>query len=75
ASSHQVRDFLARNRVPYRWLDLEHDPEALRLLSTLGGPSPRLPVVWFPDGSSLEAPAPRALAEKIGMQTQASQPF
>lgn len=75
ASSHQVRDFLARNRVPYHWLDLEHDPEALRLLSTLGGPSPRLPVVWFPDGSSLEAPAPRALAEKIGMRTQASQPF
>lgn len=75
APSHQVRDFLARNRIPYRWLDLERDAEAARLLSTLGPGSPKLPVLWFPDGSSLEAPSPRALAEKVGMKTQASQPF
>lgn len=75
APSHQLRDFLARNRIPYRWLDLERDAEAARLLSTLGQESPKLPLVWFPDGSNLEAPTPRALAEKIGMKTQASQPF
>jgi len=75
ASSHQVKDFLSRNQVPYQWLDIEADSVTKELVEgTLKGEW-RLPVVFFPDGSYLAEPDNRALAEKVGMQTQARQPF
>lgn len=73
--SHEVKDFLSRNRVPYLWLDLEKDAEAAALVDTISSDLTRLPVVFFPDGAALCDPTNRALAEKIGLQTQASQPF
>ena len=79
--SHDVKDFLARNRVPYLWLDIDQDPVACELvdatLASLAGVSAvrRLPVVFFPDGTVLVEPDLRALAEKVGLRTQATQPF
>ncbi len=75
AGSHAVKDFLARNRIPYQWLDIEQDAEARLLVESVESGSHRLPVVFFPDGSHLVQPELRALAEKAGLQTQASQPF
>ena len=49
--SYELRDFLARNRVPYQWIDVEisaNDPETKRLLEALGPESASLPVVLFP---------------------------
>jgi thioredoxin reductase (NADPH) len=74
AKSHVVKDFLSRNQIPYQWMDAEKDEEAGRLMKTLDG-APRLPVVLFPDGSSLSDPSVRDLAEKSGMQTKAARPF
>jgi thioredoxin reductase (NADPH) len=73
--SHAVKDFLARNRIPYQWLDLESDPQAQALVEPLLQPNRRLPVVLFPDGSSLVDPDLRTLATRAGLQTEASQPF
>ena len=75
ATSHNVKDFLALNQVPYRWLDIEKDAEALELVESVGNGERRLPVVFFPDGSVLADPDNRALAEKVGLQTKATQPF
>ncbi len=75
AASHEVKDFLARNRVPYQWLDLEADAAALKLAESASPGRLQLPVVFFPDGEVLLRPELSALAEKIGMQTQAAQPF
>ena len=75
ASCHNVKDFLARNRVPYQWLDIEKDVEARQLVETLNQEELRLPVVFFPDGAVLIAPDNRTLAEKAGLQTRATQPF
>jgi thioredoxin reductase (NADPH) len=75
AASHRVKDFLARNRIPYQWLDLENDAEARTLVTTMNGEDHRLPVVFFPDGSVLIEPDHWTLAGKIGMKTQAAQPF
>lgn len=73
--SHKIKDFLARNRIPYQWLDLEIDPEAQALVeSTVEGDN-RLPVLFFPDGSTMIQPDFRTLAEKVGLQTQATQPY
>ena len=73
--SHQLKEFLARNHVPYQWLDIERETEASVQLKTLGADNRRLPVVLFPDGSSLIQPTSGQLAEKVGFRTKAEQPF
>ncbi len=74
--SHQVKDFLARNQVPYQWLDIELEEEARRLVSYADTTDvPHLPLVLFPDGSRLEQPSNVQVAGKIGLKTQAERPF
>jgi thioredoxin reductase (NADPH) len=73
--SHTAKDFLSRNRIPYQWLDIESDEGARLLVDSVVAGDRRLPVVFFPDGSALIQPDNRALAEKAGLQTQASQPY
>jgi thioredoxin reductase (NADPH) len=75
AGSHNVKDFLARNQIPYQWLDIEQDAQARAMVEGLAAGTPTLPVVFFPDGSSLTAPDLHALAEKLGLHTTAAQPF
>jgi len=73
--SHELKDFLARNNVPYRWLDVEIDPEARVLVEAAGADPARLPVLVFPDGGVLSAPTNREVAERVGMTTRADAPF
>ena len=75
ASSHVVKDFLARNQIPYQWLDIEKDSQAKVLVDAVNKDDHQLPMVFFPDGSVLIAPDIRTLAEKVGLQTRATQPF
>src|SRR5207237_8343912 len=65
--SHDLRDFLARNRVPARWLDVERDGEARELLQVAGVDADRLPVALLEDGSVLERPTVLELAERLGV--------
>ena len=74
-SSHEAKDFLARNRIPYQWLDIEADADARKLVEEAVGEDRRLPVAFFPDGTVLIEPDTQALAEKAGLKTQATQPF
>ena len=73
--SFQAKEFLSRNRVPYEWVDIEHDAPARALAVSLAGDLTRLPIVIFTDGSHLVAPSPPELASKAGMQTHATRPF
>ena len=73
--SHKVKDFLARNRLPYQWLDIEEDPEARILVESTMKDDHRLPVIFFPDGNTLVQPDFRTLAESVGLQTEAKQNF
>src|SRR5262249_45676501 len=68
---HDAKDFLARNRIPYQWLDIDQNPEARALVEGITGPERRLPVLFFPDGSTLIAPSRRDLAIKVGLKTKA----
>jgi thioredoxin reductase (NADPH) len=72
--SHEARDFLARNQVPYRWLDVERDSDARRLLAAANGQA-ELPLVLFPDGSSVSRPDISELAERAGVLRRAQLPF
>jgi thioredoxin reductase (NADPH) len=75
ATSHAVKDLLARNQIPYQWLDLEKDAETEELVHSVDEDQRRLPLVFFPDGSRLSDPDFKTLAEKVGLHTQAKLPF
>jgi thioredoxin reductase (NADPH) len=72
---HRVRSFLSRNHVPYRWLDIAGNEDALNLLKERQLDPEQLPAVLFADGSSLVDPEPDALAARVGLSTQAAQEF
>jgi thioredoxin reductase (NADPH) len=72
----EVKTFLARNHVPYRWLDLDRDAEATRLLDAATAVRPDdLPLVLVPEGEPLHGPTTVELAEALGLRTQARQPL
>src|SRR5215469_3568540 len=77
--SYELRDFLARNHVPYQWIDVEltaNDPETNRLLDALGPEqAANLPIVLFPDGTKLPESVPAEIAQKIGLRTRAETSF
>ena len=74
ARSYEVRDFLARNLVPFRWY-LAEDPEAQRLLSAAGVDDDRLPVVVTGDGTAMVEPSDAELAQHVGLATTPSTDF
>ncbi len=75
APSHAVKDFLTRNQVPFRWLELERDAEAARLLAANGGDDQRLPLVLTDTGPVLQAPSTAEVASALGLSAAPSLPF
>ncbi|HET7271240.1 MAG TPA: FAD-dependent oxidoreductase [Rubrobacter sp.] len=73
--SHQIKDFLSRNLVPYQWLDVEIDEEASDLLELSSSDDSRLPLVLFPDGPPLTQPTNAQIAERIGLRMHPGLPF
>jgi thioredoxin reductase (NADPH) len=73
--SHEIKTFLARNHVPYRWLDVERDEEALRLLALVAAGTGELPIVLFPDREPLTSPSTLDLAAALGLRTSAEKPL
>jgi thioredoxin reductase (NADPH) len=74
ARSSDVREFLARNQVPYRWYTSE-EPEGQRLLAAAGANDRTLPLVITPDGESMVQPSDTDLAAKVGLATTPSADF
>jgi thioredoxin reductase (NADPH) len=73
--SHEIKTFLARNHVPYRWHDVESDAEGGRLVTLAQAGPTDLPLVLVPEGDVLRTPTPLQLAEALGLRTQAQQPL
>src|SRR6059058_237362 len=76
--SYELRDFLARNQVPYQWIDVElaqTDPEVRGLVDSLGPEAETLPLILFPDGARLSEPPLPAVADKIGLRTHTQTSF
>jgi thioredoxin reductase (NADPH) len=70
--SHAIKDFLASNLIPYRWLDVTRDLDARTLLDTVGVGADELPALFFEDGSVLRNPEPRQVAERLGRPLSAA---
>lgn len=72
--AHDVKDFLARNHVPYRFLDVETSDDARRMALNGDDPTP-LPLVILPEGERLAGPSLAELARALKLRTEATQPF
>jgi thioredoxin reductase (NADPH) len=70
-----IKDFLSRTQTPYEWIDIDEDKSTRELVENVSPGLRKLPVVFFPDGDTLVEPKTRDIAEKIGLQTSATQPF
>ncbi len=68
AASYKIRDFLARNLVPYRWFSAD-EPEGRRLLDAAGVGPEAIPMVVTPDGQTLTSPAASEVAAAVGLST------
>jgi thioredoxin reductase (NADPH) len=77
-SSHQLKDFLGRNQVPYQWTDVEvaaPDQEVQQLIPNVDLKSASLPLVVLPGGEVLSNPPVDELAARIGLRTRAETTF
>ncbi|GHE43949.1 MULTISPECIES: FAD-dependent oxidoreductase [Streptomyces] len=74
ARSSEVREFLARNQVPYRWYSVD-EPEGGRLLEAAGQDGRRLPLVVTPEGTPLVEPGDAELAGQVGLATTPTEEF
>jgi thioredoxin reductase (NADPH) len=70
--SHRIKDFLAGNLIPYRWLDVERNPDARPLLDAAGVTPDQLPALFFEDGAAILNPEPRDVAERLGRPLSAA---
>jgi thioredoxin reductase (NADPH) len=71
--SHDIKDFLASNLIPYRWLDATRNPDARSLLDAAGIGTDELPALFFDDGTPvMRNPEPRQVAERLGRSLAAA---
>ncbi len=73
--THDVKDFLARNQIPYRFLDIERDSEAAAMVEAAAGDTGAIPVVFCPDAPPMVRPDRKMIADAVGLQTEAENPF
>jgi len=73
--AHDIKTFLARNHVPYRWYDVERDAEGQRLRELADAADHELPLVLIPEGDTLRCPTTLDLASALGLRTRAEQPL
>jgi len=77
-TSHQLKDFLGRNQVPYQWTDVESaapDPEVQKLLPSMDLKTATLPLVVLPSGEVLSNPSVDVIASRVGLNTRAQTDF
>lgn len=68
--SHEVKDYLAGNLIPYLWFDIETNPEAKTLVEVNKLGIEDLPLIIYEDGICTAKPTIRSIAEKTGLTTQ-----
>ena len=75
ARGHAIKDYLARNQLPYRWLDIDSEDEAIALAASAGVDASVEPLVVLADGSHLVGPTNAEIAERVGLRTKAALPY
>ncbi len=71
----RAKQFFGEHRIPYEWVDIEQDAEAMAYVERVNNGSRSVPTIIFPDGSCLVEPSNAELAEKLNLQTRAQRSF
>ena len=71
AKSHQLKEFLSGNLIPYSWMDVEANEESNKYLLSAGVSNASLPLVVLANGTALTDPSLTDLASQIGLRQQA----
>lgn len=71
----QAKQFLAEQRVPYEWHDIDQDAEAQAYVQTVNNGKQIIPTLIFSDGSVLVEPSNAELADKLGILRQAQMSY
>ncbi len=74
-TTYETKAFLARNEVPYRFIDIERDSDAATAVSSVTGVTSDLPVVFLQDDTVLINPSRHELAEAAGIHSTPEAPF
>lgn len=72
---YELKEFMSRNQIPYKWVDIDKDNSMLELIKTITDYTTKLPIVFFPDGSHSIQPTEQEIAQKVGLKTSAEKPF
>lgn len=75
SACHDLKDFLGRNSIPYRFLDIDVDTAARDLVMQANNGEVCVPTLIFSDGTTLVNPSAQQVAEKCGLLTRAMRPF
>ena len=67
----RAKQFLGEHQIPYRWIDIEQDPEGEKYVLQRNNGKRIIPTLEFPDGSILVEPTNAELAAKLGLKTKA----
>ncbi len=71
----RAKQFLGEQRIPYEWIDIDHDPDAAALVRRRNAGKQRIPTIVFRDGSILVEPSNDELAAKLGLRVRAARSF
>ncbi|MFO8036442.1 MAG: FAD-dependent oxidoreductase [Anaerolineales bacterium] len=71
----RAKQFFGDQRIAYRWVDIEEDPEALARMEEINGGKRIVPTILFPDGDHLVEPSNAELAEKLGITREAEHTY
>ncbi len=75
SNCYEIKEFMSRNQIPYKWVDIDKDESMLELVKSLTEDTTRLPIVFYPDGSHSIQPSVQEIADKVGLKTTAEKPF
>jgi len=71
----EVKEFMSRNHIPYQWVDVDQDESMLQLVKGIVEDTTQLPIIFYPDGTHSIQPTTQEIADKVGLQTTADDPF
>lgn len=75
SNCYEIKEFMSRNQIPYKWVDIDKDEAMLELVKSLTEDTTKLPIVFFADGSQIIQPTHQEIADKVGLKTTANNPF
>jgi glutaredoxin-like protein len=63
----RARNFMDQHQTPYKWVDIDTDPQARKYVESVNHGYRSVPTILFPDGSMLVEPSVTQLATKLGI--------